>query len=206
MKLPGSHRTGRISTAPEGILGISCEILRPRGLADGRKTCYRTCRRPRLYVVGRLFCCRADLIGPAPSNSIRETAMAYARPSWVAEPQPKSDPADASDNPMGLIRHRGDLHWWAGTEADPAASFPARPAVIRAMPGKRPGWHPIPIPLLDNRTVVTRHQVGQRPARPARPVRRARPTTASSHTARCAAEGRRSGTRAPDSRRARPDS
>src|SRR3954451_1041497 len=37
----------------------------PEGLAAGRGTCYPTRRRPRLFVVGRLFCCRSGPTGPA---------------------------------------------------------------------------------------------------------------------------------------------
>ena len=149
-------------------------------------------------VVGRFFVAWPVLHGLVRPNSRRETAMAYPPPSLAAEPQPKSDPGDAGRKPMGLQPHRRDLRWRSGTGADAAASFSAEPAVTEGTPSERSGRQPIPIPLLDNRTVVTNHQVGRH--------RTGRLTMASSHTARCAAAGRRSGLRTPSSRSERPDS
>jgi hypothetical protein len=186
----------RSPTLAVRIPGVAAECW-VFGLAADRRTCYSWRRRPRLVVVGRLFSCLAGGTGLIGTTSIRETAMAYSPPSSAAEPQPKSDPGDAGRNLMGLLSHHGGLCWRPGTEADPAASSTATPAGLWATPRRRPGRHPILTPLLDNRTVVTRHQVGRQSARP---------TMASSHTARCAAAGRRSGTRAPDPRGARPDS
>jgi len=149
-------------------------------------------------VVGRFFCCLAGAHGPVRPNSIRETAMAYAPPSSMTEHQLKSNPSDAGRRLMGLRAHRGGLRWRSGTGAEVATSFSAKPAVTAGTPSGRSGRQPIPILLLDNRTVVTNHQVGRH--------RTGRPTMASSHTARCAAAGRRSGLRTPTSRSERPDS
>jgi len=110
---------------------------------------------------------------PARSMLERENAMGCSRAPASSDAQPYSDPDAAGAILAGwlsdpLIERQHD-----GTPARAWASTRARPVGSRL------------IPLLDNRRCVQRRQVGQRDRR--------RPTTASSHSARYAAAGRRSG-------------
>jgi hypothetical protein len=158
---------------------------RSRGLAARGAACYSWRRRPRLCVVGRFFCCRVDLLRSARPNRIRETAMASSKGSATSEHQPKSDPANADMRLFERSTRSYGRHRRVGTPAELWASPMARPD---ARPVARPVAGSLSIetsPHLDNRRFVKRHQVGQQ--------QMAWPTMASSHSARCAAAGRRSG-------------
>lgn len=174
------------------------EIWWQKGLAEPPKTCYPTGRRPRQIVVGRLFCCRVSDPASASANPRRVTAMACTRSSALSEHKPKSDPADARRLPAGLIPR------WAGVSAGqhrrsgtaPVSGSSPYPRPVGPLP-VRPDWqgsrpaHSESSPAdphVDNRRFVTRHLVNQQHHQ-----MRGWLTMASSHTARCAAAGRRSG-------------
>ena len=162
-----------------------------------------------------LFCCRVGRAGPARANPQRVTAMACDRSSALSENKPKSDPADARRLPAGVLprwagqssRLLSGQHRQSGTA--PASGPSPYPRPVEALPlrSERPGSRPaLPEsspadPHVDNRRFVTRHLVGQQHHQMPGWL-----TMASSHTARCAAAGRRFGTFTPDSRRTTPDS
>jgi hypothetical protein len=167
------------------------------------------------YCRWALFCCRASVAGSAIVNLRRAFVMACTRSSAAADHQPKSDPADAGRLPMGVLPHPAGLsarqHRRSGTAPVSGASPDPRP--VEGVLPTRSGWQgPQPAisdsfpadPHVDNRRFVSRHRV----SRPQHQLPGGL-TQASSHTARCAAAGRRSGTmfsQGSDSEGTPPDS
>ena len=131
-----------------------------------------------------LFLCRAESVGRRDRNPRREYAMGCSKAPASKDAQPYSDPDAAGVLWAGRLHGPVIQRQRDGTPADAWASPIARP-MLRL------------IPHFDNRRFVQRRQVGQRD--------REWPP-ASSHSARCAAAGRRSGWFASQSWEARLDS